>query len=547
MVASSFTSDERFRRLFEDGPLPMALVAVSDRRIVALNPCFQQVLGYTHADLPDEATWWLRAYPDPAYRAEVMTLRNAAIAKAAASHRRVEPIEYRVRCKNGSDLNMLVSAMNVGEEMLAVFIDVSERKRAEAQLQAIHADLERRVAERTAELVQARQAAEAASLAKSSFLANMSHEIRTPLHAIIGLTDLLRAEVSSPEVGVRLGMIDNAASHLLRVINDILDLSKIEAGGIALERIAFSLREVVERSCALVADQARAKGLGLHSTVQVERDVLLGDPTRLSQALVNLLSNAVKFTEQGGIEVEVTALEHQPGDQPHELLARFAVRDTGVGIATAALHQLFSAFVQADPSTTRRFGGTGLGLAITQRLAALMGGQAGASSTLGLGSEFWFTGRFGWGTHTQKAPAAASPDSKARLRAGWAGTPVLLVEDDPVNQLVAKAMLEAAGLSVETADSGQRAVHRASEHTYALILMDMQMPGMDGLQATRLMRQLPRLAHTPIVAMTANAFADDRQACLAAGMNAHIAKPVRPDLLYTTLLELLESRYSASP
>ncbi|HSI60798.1 MAG TPA: response regulator [Ideonella sp.] len=546
--------------------------------------------------------------------------------------------------------------------------DVTELKQAELRLQAMNR-----------ELTDARDRAEAAARAKSSFLANMSHEIRTPMNAIVGLSHLLQRDSPDPQSRDRLAKILDAAQHLLEVINDILDLSKIESGKLTLEALDFSLDTMLSRSCALVAGTARDKGLELVIDTDGLPRTLHGDATRLSQALVNLLGNAVKFTRRGSIMLRGELLERRD----ERLHVRFEVRDTGIGIPPDRLAGLFDAFEQADSSTTRRYGGTGLGLAITRHLAQLMGGEAGVESEPGVGSRFWFTAwlapalsspatraangllsdlhallvddlpearealstmlhQLGLRVDTAvsgpealaaaraaearqdpyqvvvldwlmpgmdgleaarellaqshgsgaKAPpmmivSAANDDAMRRdalalgvacvlekpishstlhdhllqllvetqpfgrpaaaaratrdlladwqLRATQRGARVLLAEDNPVNQEVGIELLRAAGLQADIAETGGQAVEMARSGLYDLILMDMQMPEMDGLQASRLIRGLPGLGDIPIIAMTANAFGEDRAACLAAGMNDHVGKPVVPTVLFETL------------
>jgi CheY-like chemotaxis protein len=366
----------------------------------------------------------------------------------------------------------------------------------------------------------------------------MSHEIRTPMNAILGLAHLMAHDAKDPQARARLGRITEATQHLLSILNNILDLSKIEAGRFELESTSFSLTQVLKRARQMVADAAQVKGLSLDIAAIGVPDALLGDPTRLLQALLNLMGNAVKFTERGGIRVDVSLLP-QPDDRPGIRL-RFGVQDTGIGITPAQRTELFAAFTQADTSTTRRFGGTGLGLAITRRLALLMGGEVGVHSEPGLGSEFWFTVVCQPG---QVQPPAAPERDAASLRTElirrYPGMRVLLVEDNPVNQEVAQELLEGAGLQVSLAGDGEAALERISQVNPDLVLMDVQMPGMDGLEATRQLRAKTAWARLPILALTANAFGEDRQACLDAGMNDHVAKPVDPAHLYATLLRWL--------
>ena len=438
---------------------------------------------------------------------------------------------------------------------VVVHTDITELRRANDELDRHRHRLQDlvdahtlRLQEANAELLLSRDRAEAANRTKTAFLANMSHEIRTPMNAIVGLAHLLRRDAHDPVQVERLRKVSEAAAHLLQVINDILDLSKIEAGKLELEDTDFSLSAVLAGARALVAERAQARGLELALASDGVPDALRGDPTRLAQALLNLLSNAVKFTDRGRVDVSVTEIGRESTPAGDRLHLRFAVRDTGIGIAADKLGALFSAFTQADTSTTRRFGGTGLGLAITQRLAAQMGGEVGVTSTPGVGSEFWFSARVGLGAPAPaRLPAPPAGDAETALRRRAVGRRVLLVEDNPVNQDVARELLRIAGLQVAVASDGAEALAAVAREPHDLVLMDMQMPVMDGLEATRRLRALPACRRLPVIAMTANAFGEDRAACLAAGMDDHIAKPVDPSQLYTVLLRWLPEAPPAPP
>ena len=492
---------------------PYGIALVQDGLIIQTNARLDELLGYAPGEqLQRSPLTWL----DQVTWGESLNTLDTSV-RQTLNRGEIFQLQLQLHRKDGSSFWASASARAIAPGYLSrgsiwIIEDISTQHAAAKEMQ------------------QARQLAEESARIKAEFLANMSHEIRTPMNAIIGMTHLaLRTELNERQRDY-LDKVQRSSRHLMGVLDDILDFSKMEAGKLKLEVRDFSLTQLLDDALDQVRSPIEEKHLGLRLNVGVDvPERLCGDPLRLRQILLNYLSNAVKFTERGEIRVEVTLR----GASTDDALLCFSVADTGIGLSSSQLQHMFQSFQQADASTTRRFGGTGLGLAIARQLAERMGGRVGVQSELGEGSHFWFE------VPLLLAQSNTLDGALGRESLGdWKvaeGTRILLVEDNELNQQVAAELLQAAGCTVEVAGDGQQALKRLSSARFDLIFMDMQMPVLDGLATTRLLRLLPEMHRLPVIAMTANARTSDQDACLAAGMNDFVRKPFEPQTLYGVL------------
>jgi signal transduction histidine kinase/CheY-like chemotaxis protein len=511
-------------------------------------------VGLAAATLFMALSWWLAGHitrPLLSLAAAAQALRKGGQAAFLPDHTRQD------------EIGVLSQSLNDMHEQLLARM---------SELAAYRDHLEDKISERTEQLKQALERAEAANHTKSAFIANMSHEIRTPMNAILGSSFLMRqSSLPAPQLE-RLKLIDQAASHLLDIINAILDLSKIEAGMFALHPVPTDLRNLFAKCMDMVSSRAIDKGLKLVLDAEGCPSWVSVDGTRLSQVLINLLANAVKFSERGDIQLFARAQGQVAGLGAGSVALRIEVRDQGIGIEPDKLDRLFNAFVQADESTTRRYGGTGLGLAITRSLVECMGGKVGVTSQLGQGSTFWFSLTLpvvpmpNVSANVAATPPAptipmstpamlAGPAPSALVRPGelesvlvqlqrrHGGKRILVADDNPVNRMLMAEFLSMAGLRMVAACNGQEALDELlhpSGDMPAMVLMDVHMPGMDGMQATRAIRREPHLAHLPILAMTASVLQQEQEECLRAGMDAHLSKPIDTPELFSCLLAWLD-------
>jgi PAS domain S-box-containing protein len=569
--SASGQSAAHLQLIFDAAPIGIGLVDAQGR-ILRTNPAFQAMFGYEESELMGRSFAEL-AMPEHA-ETTLFFLKEIKEAKRSALS-----VERRFRCKDGRVLwgRLSLSAVRDAQGRLLHTIpmveDITQRKLAEQELCKAKESAEAANQELAAINVQLEQAveranrlalaAESANCAKSQFLANMSHEIRTPMNGILGMTQLALDTELNAEQREYLEMVQHSSEALLALLNDILDFSKIEAGKLDLEEIDFDVRDLAREAVKVMSIRATAKGLRIVSEIGDNvPPALRGDPIRVRQVLFNLLGNAIKFTERGGVTVKVDMLAAQgpsPGasatacGQGTQPLLHITVRDTGVGIPPDKQKLIFEPFTQADTSTTRKYGGTGLGLTICSRLAQLMGGRVWVESVLGQGSTFHFTGRMAPAQFTAGSPRAAAAAAPVATTAR--PLRVLVAEDNPVNQRLMLRLLEKRGHKVVLVGNGRDAVAFLDKETPDVVLMDVQMPEMDGFEATAAIRAQERVGRRlPILGLTAHALKGDRERCLAAGMDDYLSKPIQPAELFATLERITavneeapQSRFNSPP
>jgi PAS domain S-box-containing protein len=511
-------NEAHLRKIIDQSPISMAIVCM-DGTIEYVNRRATETFGYLPEDIPDMDRWWNRAYPDESYRAEVITQWMGLVGKAIACNHEIERREYRVTCKDGTLKTMIIFGVPVSGKVFVMFEDISNRKLAEEELR------------------QAKEAADAANIAKSRFLANMSHEIRTPMNGVIGMISLLLDTDLTPEQLTYAEIVKSSGDNLLRLVNDILDLSKIEAHRVELESFDFDLQAAVSGTIDLMSLQGREKGLELAARIDPDVTLLLkGDAGRVRQIIANLLGNAIKFTHTGSVTLHI----QKDSEEGRNVTLRFLVRDSGIGIAADKLELIFEPFSQADNSTTRHYGGTGLGLAICRQLAELMGGTVGVESAEGKGSTVWFTAVLEKQTAVEVVPPKPPVTfcSPEKMDAAGSSARLLLAEDDPISQRLIHILLQKNGYQVDVVGNGREALQALEKNDYDLVLMDCMMPGMNGYEATTVIRDQASAVQNhdiPVIALTANNMREDRDKCLEAGMNDHLAKPFEFSRLFAIL------------